>query len=166
MRLTLSVKRGSEGGTLYCRAGFTLVEIMIVVMIIGLLAAIAIPSFSKARNEARISRYLNDLRMAVDYIEMYAMENGDYPPDKMPGQAPDGLEQYVKGLNWSEETPLGGRWDWDRTSVGISAGVTVIGATASLTDLQLVDNRIDDGNLLTGRFRRTGAGGYTYVVAN
>jgi hypothetical protein len=44
--------------------------------------------------------------------------------------------------------------------------VTVIGATASLADLRLVDKKIDDGNLMTGRFRRTGAGGYTYVVAD
>jgi type IV pilus assembly protein PilA len=148
------------------RSGFTLVEIMIVVMIIGLLAAIAIPSFAKARNESRIARYLNDIRPAIDYIELYAMENGSYPPDRGPRLAPDGLEDYVKGLDWSADTPLGGWWDWDHNSVGISAGVTVIGATASLADLRLVDNKIDDGNLTTGRFRRTGAGGYTYVVAD
>jgi type II secretory pathway pseudopilin PulG len=139
---------------------------MVVVMIIGLLASIAIPAFAKARNESRIARYLNDIRLALDYIEMYAMEHGSYPPDRQPRQAPDRLEDYVKGLDWSEDTPLGGRWDWDCNSVGIAAGVTVIGATASLTDLELVDRKIDDGNLLTGRFRRTGAGGYTYVVAD
>ncbi|NQU41480.1 MAG: prepilin-type N-terminal cleavage/methylation domain-containing protein [Lentisphaerae bacterium] len=148
------------------RAAFTLVEIMIVVLIIGVLASIAIPSFLKARNESRITRYLNDIRIALDYIEMYAMEKGDYPPDKMPSQAPDGMNDYVKRLDWSANTPLGGRWDWDANSVGISAGITVIGATASLQDLKRVDERIDDGNLLTGRFRRTGAGGYTYVVAD
>ncbi|MDP6491482.1 MAG: type II secretion system protein, partial [Kiritimatiellia bacterium] len=89
------------------QSGFTLVEIMIVVMIIGLLASIAIPSFSKARNESRIARYLNDIRLAIDYIELYAMENGSYPPDRGPRQAPDGLTDYVKGLDWSEDTPLG-----------------------------------------------------------
>ena len=94
------------------------------------------------------------------------LENGSYPPDRLPRQAPDELEEYVKGLDWSETTPLGGSWDWDHNSVGITAGVTVIGATASLADLQRVDDRIDDGDLLTGRFRRTGAGGYTYEVAD
>lgn len=148
------------------QGGFTLVEIMITVLIIGVLATLAIPSFSKARNESRITRYLNDIRIAIDYIELYAMENGSYPADKGPGQAPDGLEDYVKRLDWSKETPLGGKWDWDCHSVGIAAGVTVIGATASLLDLQRVDTRIDDGNLLTGRFRRTGAGGYSYVVVD
>jgi len=126
----------------------------------------AIPSFSKARNESRISRYLNDVRQATDYVELYAMENGSFPPDRVPRQAPDGLEDYVRGLDWSEDTPLGGMWDWDCNSVGITAGVTVIGATASLQDLQSVDTKIDDGNLKTGRFRQTGAGGYTYVVAD
>jgi prepilin-type N-terminal cleavage/methylation domain-containing protein len=148
------------------RDAFTLVEIMVVVAIIGILAAIGIPSFVKARNQSRISRYLNDIRQVIDYIERYAMEKGSYPPDRMPRQAPDGLHDYVKRFDWSADTPLGGQWDWDFQSVGITAGVTVIGATASLADLLQVDQKIDDGNLLTGHFRRTGAGGYTYVVAD
>ncbi|MBL7076568.1 MAG: prepilin-type N-terminal cleavage/methylation domain-containing protein [Kiritimatiellae bacterium] len=162
----LSECEGIAARRLGPRSAFTLVEIMIVVMIIGLLASIAIPSFAKARNESRIARYLNDIRLATDYIEMYAMENGSYPPDRTPRQAPADFSAYVKGLDWSEDTPLGGMWDWDRNSVGVSAGVTVIGATASLQDLLRVDDKIDDGNLTTGRFRRTGAGGYTYVVAD
>lgn len=145
---------------------FTLVEIMVVVAIVGILVSIGIPSFAKARNQSRISRYLNDIRQAIDYIELYATENGSYPPDRMPRQAPDGLHEYVKRFDWSADTPLGGQWDWDFQSVGITAGVTVIGATASLADLLQVDQKIDDGNLVTGRFRRTGAGGYTYVVAD
>ncbi|MBT3294551.1 MAG: type II secretion system protein [Verrucomicrobia bacterium] len=158
-------KKSSRYAGAGCDA-FTLVEIMVVVAIVGVLASIGIPSFAKARNQSRISRYLNDIRQAIDYIELYAMENGSYPPDKMPRQAPDGLHEYVKRFDWNADTPLGGKWDWDFQSVGITAGVTVIGATASLADLLQVDQKIDDGNLVTGRFRRTGAGGYTYVVAD
>jgi prepilin-type N-terminal cleavage/methylation domain-containing protein len=43
--------------------GFTLVEIMIVVAIIALLAAIAVPGFLRARKRAQASRILNDLRL-------------------------------------------------------------------------------------------------------
>ncbi len=87
------------------RDAFTLVEIMVVVAIIGILAAIGIPSFAKARNQSRISRYLNDIRQVIDYIERYAMDKGAYPPDRMPRQAPDGLHEYVKRFDWSANTP-------------------------------------------------------------
>jgi prepilin-type N-terminal cleavage/methylation domain-containing protein len=56
------------------RGGFTLVEIMIVVAIISLLAAIAVPGFLRARKRAQASRTLNDLR-SIDYaVDQYAIE--------------------------------------------------------------------------------------------
>jgi len=58
------------------RAGFTLVEIMIVVAIIGLLAAIAIPAFMKARNSARRNACINNLRMIDNAKDQYALEYG------------------------------------------------------------------------------------------
>ena len=55
--------------------GFTLVEIMIVVAIIGLLAAIAVPNFIQARNSARSSTCINNLRLIDSAKEQYAIEN-------------------------------------------------------------------------------------------
>lgn len=56
------------------RAGFTLVEIMIVVAIIALLASIAVPGFMRARKRAQASRVLNDLRIIDSAIDQYAIE--------------------------------------------------------------------------------------------
>ena len=56
------------------RAGFTLVEIMIVVAIIALLAAIAVPGFLRARKRAQASRILNDLRLIDSAVDQYAIE--------------------------------------------------------------------------------------------
>jgi len=56
------------------RGGFTLVEIMIVVAIIALLAAIAVPGFLRARKRAQASRVLNDLRLIDSAIDQYAIE--------------------------------------------------------------------------------------------
>ena len=57
------------------RGGFTLVEIMIVVAIIALLAAIAVPGFLRARKRSQASRVLNDLRLIDSAVDQYGIEN-------------------------------------------------------------------------------------------
>ena len=56
------------------RGGFTLVEIMIVVAIIALLAAIAVPGFLRARKRSQATKILNDLRMIDSAVDQYAIE--------------------------------------------------------------------------------------------
>ena len=56
------------------RGGFTLVEIMIVVAIIALLAAIAVPGFLRSRKRSQASKIINDLRMIDSAIDQYAIE--------------------------------------------------------------------------------------------
>ena len=58
------------------KAGFTLVEIMIVVAIIALLAAIAVPGFLRSRKRSQASKILNDLRLIDGAVDQYAIETG------------------------------------------------------------------------------------------
>src|SRR6516225_1825642 len=57
------------------KSGFTLVEIMIVVAIIGLLAAIAIPNFVRARTTSQQNACINNLRQFDGAVQQYALEN-------------------------------------------------------------------------------------------
>jgi type IV pilus assembly protein PilA len=58
------------------KAAFTLVEIMIVVAIIGLLAALAIPAFVKSRKQSQGRRIINDARQMDAAVDQWALENG------------------------------------------------------------------------------------------
>lgn len=75
-------------------AGFTLVEIMIVVAIVGLLATLAIPNYVRARENAQLNSILNNLRILEDAKEQWAMSN-----KKGTGDTTDmaTLSDYLKG---------------------------------------------------------------------
>ncbi len=61
-------------------SGFTLVEILIVVVILGILAAIVIPQFTEASTEARLSSMVSDLQTARSQLELYKVQHLDIYP--------------------------------------------------------------------------------------
>ncbi len=71
------------------RHGFTLIELLIVVAIIAILAAIAVPNFLEAQTRAKVSRFMADMRGAATAMESYAVDNNKYPP---PDGVPAGSE--------------------------------------------------------------------------
>jgi prepilin-type N-terminal cleavage/methylation domain-containing protein len=84
------------------RAGFTLVEIMIVVTIIGLLAAIAIPNFVHSRAKSQATACINNMRQIDSAIQQFCMENGKKSGDTI--SYPDDLTAYIK-LNSASSIP-------------------------------------------------------------
>jgi prepilin-type N-terminal cleavage/methylation domain-containing protein len=75
-------------------AGFTLVEIMIVVAIIGVLAAIGIPSFLHARSKSQATACINNLRQIETAVQQVAIEKGLHVGDNV--TYPDDITAYIK----------------------------------------------------------------------
>jgi len=96
---------------------FTLIELLIVVAIIAILAAIAVPNFLEAQTRAKVSRVRADMRTAKTAIESYAVDNNKYPI----------LRLYK----------LGGKTQWSRG--GIYAVVDLTTPVAYLTTTDLPD---------------------------
>lgn len=62
------------------KKAFTLIELLIVVAIIAILAAIAVPNFLEAQTRAKVSRAVSDMRTVATALEVYYIDNNKYPP--------------------------------------------------------------------------------------
>jgi prepilin-type N-terminal cleavage/methylation domain-containing protein len=143
--------------------GFTLVEISVVVLIIGLVASIAVPQIRKSIVIARSEALINDLRVYSQAYQHYMQEKGDWPPgSSSPGVAPAGMGEYLNQTNWAQKTPVGGLYQWEtrvlHNGQRIQAAISVVSSgdnevTTDRIQLEDIDRRIDDGNLDTGSFR-------------
>ena len=108
------------------KKGFTLVEIMIVVAIIALLAAIAIPNLLRARLNANDSAAKADLQALVTAIESYAAANGEYPDEAtdLTGATPAYLNENMCAEGYSKHG-----YDFSCTLSTSSYSVTASAAT-------------------------------------
>jgi prepilin-type N-terminal cleavage/methylation domain-containing protein len=115
------------------RAGFTLVEIMIVVAIIALLAAIAVPNLLRSRKRAQASRILRDLRLIDSAIDQYAIEF-----NKTGGSAVNwaDIRMYLKPNSsvYGGSSVLGGSYSSGTYTVD-GAVSTPTGTSAALSDV-------------------------------
>ena len=76
------------------KSGFTLVEILIVVVILGILAAIVIPQFTSASTEAKQANLVSNLQAVRSQIELYKIHHND----ELPGQQAGGDTTFTQGM--------------------------------------------------------------------
>jgi prepilin-type N-terminal cleavage/methylation domain-containing protein len=111
------------------RSAFTLVEIMIVVAIIGLLAALAVPGFVKARKQSQGRRILNDCRQQDAAIDQWALEKGMKDGDTVDSVA---AASYLK-TGWKAQDLLGN--DYTVGNVGASQILIAAGTKTALDNV-------------------------------
>lgn len=127
---------------------------MIVVAILADLVLIALPGFLRARDTAQNARFSSDLRTATAGFEMYAAEHTRYPAEAAAGVMPPGMEQYLRGVQWTQRNSLGAVWDWDFEQ-GYATAVVCTESPIDLKPARMteIDEKIDNGVLATGAFR-------------
>ncbi len=131
--------------------GFTLVEIMVVVAIIGLLAALAIVGLRNSRERTLGTRIANDLRQFQTAFAAYSFEHSGWPPAAGAGVIPTGMEGYLSRSYLNTVEP-GGAYSWS----GESGQLQFTPSAANERVMQIVDSIIDNGDPASGAF--TGSG--------
>ena len=137
---------------------------MIVVSIIALLVVIALPSFLRARQSAQNAKFVNAVRVASGAFETYGRSTMPIRPTLIGPLCHLGCPRIGPKFDWTKPTPIGGNWDWDYNVFGFTAGISVIGSSADVSQVTEIDSKIDDGDLSTGAFRDTTGGRYTYIL--
>lgn len=116
------------------RSGFTLVEIMIVVAIIALLAAIAVPGFIRARKRSQATRILEDLRMIDAAIDQYAVETNKKSNSAVSWQDIQGYLKPNSQLYSTGSSVLGQSY----STMTWSVDVTIKTPAGTMTELESV----------------------------
>lgn len=151
-----------------CRGAFTLVEILIVVVILGILAAIVTPQFANATQEAQQGAFVSELKLFEDAAYIYHAQTGLYPDDASSGEMPAAFEGLVRREQWESGTPIGGQWDAENDTFGFRSSVGVhfnSGPSQEPEFMELIDGTFDDGDLEAGVFRQIASDRYYLVVA-
>ena len=158
--------------------GFTLVEIMIAVVILGILITIAVPTYRHFQRKAENTTFINNLRIFTQSFETYAMKTGAWPPPYAAGIVPTEMSGELREGDWTAGA-LGGQWKWDGWPShgskptfspwpgGVTAAISIVGVNVDSTQMGEIDAIINAGNTSSSRsFQKTADSPltYTYIV--
>jgi prepilin-type N-terminal cleavage/methylation domain-containing protein len=140
------------------RAGFTLVELLTVVIILGILAGIGLLKYLDLRNTARAAEVAGDFRAVMVGAYNYYSDFGDWPSDAGPGAPPPGLVPYLPA-SFTFSKP---EYTLEYDNLGLGGGAYMVGVTVSSSDADLMAKLIRN---LGNKNPYFAAGGtLTYVI--
>ena len=128
-------------------AGFSLVELMVVVTTIGILALLGVPGVRSAANRTEATATANDVRVFADAVEFYSTASGGYPNSMTYTNMPEEVAEYLAPA-WKD-----GSYSWFYINSSRYTYIYIYNLSFSTEQALRVDSIIDDGNLATGNVR-------------
>jgi prepilin-type N-terminal cleavage/methylation domain-containing protein len=151
---------------------FTLVEISVVVTLLGLLVAMALPAYRHVTLRSKAAAVLNDIRVFATAFQTYSTQHGSWPTTGTPGIVPPEIADAMPSA-FARPTPIGGHyeWDYDSTANGfhVTAGISIVTTGDSImTDdvelIEMVDQLYDDGNTATGNVQLGATNNLVFII--
>lgn len=141
----------------YRTSAFTLTEVLIVVLILGILAALVVPKFTRAAEQSRITASATNMRFIAEAAKRYRLKHGEWPADVVRGVWPPDFQEYLLEFDLAK-TPVGGKWDWDNWEHSPRRGVAVAVSILEIdeTVMAKIDAELDNGALDSGSVRLNG----------
>jgi prepilin-type N-terminal cleavage/methylation domain-containing protein len=140
------------------QSGFTLVELIAVIVVLAILAAVAVPRYFEYGQRARVSRMAGQFKVFSRAVQQYYFAHGEPVRDITWPLVFPGLERFIQHSEagptaFSGTSPYGGTWYSHNLAGQPGVAMVLYNSSVSDADAQMVDAIIDDGNLGAGNMR-------------
>ncbi|MBY0312809.1 MAG: prepilin-type N-terminal cleavage/methylation domain-containing protein [Phycisphaerales bacterium] len=142
------------------RQGFTLIELIVVIVVLAILSGVAIPKYIDYAESARVTAIAANLKMIQRAMLQYRVNHDAYPPDQNGGIMPPEMNTYFSSDTWATPIEGIGVYNWEGPpgwagieAIGVGSLVSVPANPTADAFWLKIDARIDDGDLTTGYFQ-------------